>query len=210
MHACARLLVATIGAAACSAAMAHHPADGAMPATAVDGLLSGLAHPIIEIDHLLFMLAAAVLAGLSGVSAGRLVTVLAVFALAGVLGTSLRVPGVGLPLLEPLLGGTLLAIAFFLWRGRVPAFGKALMMSAGAGVLHGQAYGEAVIGAEATPVIWYLVGLLVVQCALLVLVALMVRRLETPYHPQMSTAARWLSSIAAAVGLWLLGAAVLA
>ena len=208
MHPCARLLGTLIGTTACSVAMAHHPTDGAMPTTAVDGLLSGLAHPVIEFDHLLFMLAAAVLAGLSRMGAGRLVLALAAFALAGMLGTSLRVPGVELPLLEPMLGGTLLIVAYLLWRGRVPGFGKALLMAAGAGFLHGQAYGEAVIGAEATPVVWYLAGLLLVQCALLVGVALLVRRTAPPAGPHLAKTARWLGAVASAAGLWLVGAAV--
>ena len=32
-------------------AAAHHPMGGAMPATAMEGFLSGLGHPVIEPDH---------------------------------------------------------------------------------------------------------------------------------------------------------------
>ena len=42
-------------------AAAHHFMDGTTPATAAEGLLSGLAHPLIGLDHLLFLMAAATL-----------------------------------------------------------------------------------------------------------------------------------------------------
>lgn len=34
------------------AAPAHHLMDGALPATPWQGLLSGLAHPVVGLDHL--------------------------------------------------------------------------------------------------------------------------------------------------------------
>ena len=43
-------------------ALAHHPMGGRMPATFTDGLLSGLGHPIIGLDHLAAVLAIGCLA----------------------------------------------------------------------------------------------------------------------------------------------------
>ena len=57
-----RLCVAALLAAGVSSAHSHHVMDYAMPATALEGLLSGLGHPVIGIDHLLFIAGAGVLA----------------------------------------------------------------------------------------------------------------------------------------------------
>ena len=38
-------------------AHAHHPMGGATPANFSQGFLSGLAHPIIGLDHLVFVIA---------------------------------------------------------------------------------------------------------------------------------------------------------
>src|SRR5688572_23452238 len=43
-------------------ALAHHPMGGTVPATLLEGLLSGLGHPLIGIDHFLFIAGAGVLA----------------------------------------------------------------------------------------------------------------------------------------------------
>ena len=43
-------------------AYAHHPLGGQTPQTLWHGLLSGLGHPLIGVDHLLFVIAAGLLA----------------------------------------------------------------------------------------------------------------------------------------------------
>ena len=192
-------------------AQAHHPMGGAMPGTAAEGLLSGLAHPVIGLDHLLFMLAAATLAGLSRGSPARSMGLLVLFAGSSLLGTALRVPGVVLPLLELLIGISLLAAAARLWKRWLPSFTPVLLLSvAMAGVLHGQAYGEAVIGAETTPVLWYLVGLLAVQCGLMLVVSLLVRRAARLGLPLLQPGVKLLGAAVAAFGAGSIGLALLA
>ena len=53
---------AALLAATTSLALGHHAMDYAMPATPLQGLLSGFGHPIIGVDHLLFILGAGVVA----------------------------------------------------------------------------------------------------------------------------------------------------
>ena len=43
-------------------ASAHHALGGAMPASWTQGLMSGLAHPILGIDHLAFVVGVGLLA----------------------------------------------------------------------------------------------------------------------------------------------------
>lgn len=203
--------VLAAGVVTTGAALAHHPLDGAMPVTAMQGLLSGLAHPVIGMDHLLFLLAAATLLGLSRASTGQSAMALALITGASLIGTALRLPGAALPMLELLIGASLLAAAACLWRRRSLGFGPVLLMAAGAGgFLHGQVYGEVVIGAEAAPVAAYLLGLLTVQCGLLMAVFLMVRRASSVRAPRVRLGARLLGAAVAAAGAGSIGLALLA
>jgi len=135
-------------------AWAHHFMDGGLPATFAEGLLSGIGHPLIGLDHAAFIVAAGFLLAL--VKGG----LRGVFALiAGSLGgAALHLAGVGLPggeagvALSVILAGGLVAV-----RRRIPlswlAGGLAL-----AGVLHGHAYAETIFGAEPAPLGAYLIG----------------------------------------------------
>jgi urease accessory protein len=51
-----------------------------------------------------------------------------------------------------------------------------MVLFAAAGVLHGYAYGESIFGAEPTPLWAYLIGLVVIQTALTVAIALGAQR----------------------------------
>ena len=114
-------------------------------------------------------------------------------------------------MLELLIGLSLLAAAACLWKRWLPSLMPALAMSAvAAGLLHGQAYGEAVIGAETTPVLWYLLGLLVVQCTLVGVVSLVVGRAARLGLPLLQPGVKLLGAAVAAVGVGSIGMALLA
>jgi urease accessory protein len=145
-------------------ALAHHPlgmAEGA-ELSPWQGLLSGIGHPLLGPDHLLFLLAIA-FAGLSRPRAW----VLPLLA-AGLLGS-------GLVQLVPLPDGMVhgaevlvalsLAMAGLVTLGVLPTW---LLLPAIA--LHGALLGGTVVGAEPTPLVTYLLGLLLSQGALLLLV----------------------------------------
>ena len=84
-------------------AWAHHVMGGRLPSTFLEGLLSGLGHPVLGPEHLRFLIAVA-------------------------------------------------------------------------GFFHGYAFGESIYGAETAPLAAYLIGLVAVQSALAVGIALFVRR----------------------------------
>lgn len=164
-----RGLMAGILAAWLVPALAHHPMGGATPVTVWQGVLSGIGHPVIEIDHLVFLLAAGALAGAGAGSTARRALVLAgSFALASMAGTVLRVPGSVVPMAEALVPLSLLAVAICLAIGRLPQGRMALGLAVLAGAAHGYAFGEAVIGAEPTPVFGYLAGLALTQTLLMI------------------------------------------
>ncbi len=205
-----RILLLISGILMMPAAQAHHPIGGAVPSTGWEGLLSGLAHPIIAIDHLLFLLAIATLLGLSRAPIHKSALALLAFILASLIGTALRGSDLTVPGLELWIGASLLGAAFCLWQRRVPSVMPALLTLATAGLMHGQAYGEAVIGAETTPMVWYLAGLLVAQGMPLLAGLCFVRRIAAQHPQRLQTLAKLLSSAAASAGIWVVGLQLLA
>jgi len=153
------LLAAAVAVAAAGPALAHHPMGGATPKTLMEGLLSGLGHPIIGIDHLAFIVGFGLLAGLSGVG----VRVPLAFVAASLLGVLAEVAGRGLPGAELIVAGSVVVVGIVMaLRARAPAMVSAAFALV-AGLAHGTAFAEAVIGAETTPIVAYLAGLAAVQ-----------------------------------------------
>jgi urease accessory protein len=142
-------------------ASAHHAMGGATPSSAWQGLLSGLAHPVIGLDHLAFVIAAGLIAALH-----RRGTVIPIaFVAASLLGTGVHGLGWKLPAPEVLISLSVLLFGALLLAGRRSLPLVAVLASA-AGVFHGYAYGESIVGAEMTPLSAYLLGLALVQLAI--------------------------------------------
>lgn len=140
-------------------ALAHHPMGGATPNTFMDGLLSGFGHPIIGIDHLAFI----VLVGLAAVFLTRKYAAPLVFVGGTLAGCLLIANGTVLPYAELVITGSVILLGALVMSGRKIPAGVYLAIFAIAGVFHGGAYGEAIIGAETTPLVSYLVGFAIIQ-----------------------------------------------
>lgn len=148
--------------ASAASALAHHPMGGDVPGTFVQGLLSGLGHPVIGLDHLAAIVGVGLLAGLAR---HGIVPVVA-FSAAVILGVAIHLRGVGLPGGELLVGLTTLLIGVLvIVRPGMPLALTAALFAL-AGLVHGHALGESVVGAEPTPVAAYLIGLFFVQTAI--------------------------------------------
>jgi urease accessory protein len=145
-----------------TSARAHHFMDGGVASNAVEGFLSGMAHPVIGIDHLAMVLAIGILA--ASMRPGFLLAGL--FVVAAMCGTGLHLLGLDLPGSEALVALSVVAVGSLLALRHSPAPGWAMGISAVAGLLHGYAYGESIFGAEATPLTAYLVGFTVIQLAI--------------------------------------------
>ncbi|MBL6078256.1 HupE/UreJ family protein [Belnapia sp. T18] len=188
-------------------ALAHHPMGGAVATTAWQGFVSGVAHPVIGLDHLTFLLAAGVLATAVGRRAGM--AALAAFLGAGLLGAVLHLGGFGLGPVEAAVALSVLGagVALLAAPARLPAAAPGwLALSFGvAGLFHGHAYAEAVAGSGPAPVIAYLLTLLAVQAGI-GLLAMRVARGLGEARPQR----RWAGAAATVVGAVAFGAAVLA
>jgi urease accessory protein len=152
-------------------ALAHHVMGGELPGTAWQGLLSGLGHPIIGLDHLAFTLGVGVMAYLMGA-----VVVLPLLFVAGtVLGCALHVRGYGLPASELAIAFTIaIAAGIVATRAKVPLALLAAVLVA-AGLFHGYAYGESIVGAEPSPLAAYIIGFGAIQSCLAVASAVALR-----------------------------------
>lgn len=145
-------------AASASLAHAHHLMGFATPATAWEGFASGIAHPVIGFDHLLFIVAAGVLA--AGLRRGALLPL--VFVAASCSAVALRTAG-GWEMGEIWVAGSLVAAGALLLLTRNPGRLPVAILFLLAGAIHGYALAEGMVGAERTPLYAYLIGLTVIQ-----------------------------------------------
>jgi urease accessory protein len=157
---CRAAVLLSVGAS--SLAHAHHVMDYATPATALEGLLSGLGHPVIGIDHLIFIAGAGVLA--ARLERGFLFPL--VFVVASIAVAGMRYLGVDVGLDELWIAGSLVVLGAIQLAAREPAGGVVAGLFLVTGALHGYALAEAIVGAERTPLAAYLLGLALIQCAI--------------------------------------------
>ena len=145
-------------------ALAHHP-FGMGDSSELSGwqaLLSGIGHPLLGPDHLLFMLGIA-LVGLKKTKKWVL-PLLAIGLAASALAQLMPLPDLIAPWAEALVSLSLaieglIVLNFVNSKWLLPMF-----------ALHGYLLGSTIVGAEPTPLIGYFLGLLLSQVALLLLV----------------------------------------
>jgi urease accessory protein len=140
---------------------AHHAMDYALPATALDGLLSGLGHPVIGLDHFLFIAGAGVLAA----RWQRGYWLPLVFVAASLLAAAFRAGGAAWEMGEVWVAASLVVLGAVMLIARHIGHGWIAILFAVSGAIHGYALGQAIVGAEATPLLAYLAGLTLIQCA---------------------------------------------
>ncbi|MFN5162698.1 MAG: HupE/UreJ family protein [Cyanobacteriota bacterium] len=146
------------------AAQAHHVMDlMQLKPTPISGMLSGLLHPVIGPDHLLFLLS------LSLVGWQRRWPSMLTLLATGLAGSALGLWLPGLPGAEALVAFSLVLVGLVLLR-RLP---QAVLFPAFA--LHGSVLSASVLGWTTMPIASYLLGLLISQ-AVLLLVALQLLR----------------------------------
>lgn len=153
-------------------ALAHHVMGGRMPVTFTDGLLSGLGHPIIGLDHFAAVVAIGCLAAVHRRGAGLVIG----FVLAMMAGVAAHLQGATVPGAEIVVAGSVIILGAILLSRRDLSAAVALALFVAVGWVHGYALGESIFGAEQTPLWAYLVGLAVIQSAV-ALAAMRVARL---------------------------------
>jgi len=142
-----------------------------LKATPLTGFLSGLAHPVLGPDHLLFLMALS-LVGLRH-RARWMLGLLAT----GLAGSSLGLLLPGLPAAEALASFTLVVVALVL----IGRWDRRLLLPAIA--LHGYVLSSTVVGWNGAPLASYLAGLMVSQGGLLLVALVALRQITTALQP---------------------------
>jgi urease accessory protein len=150
-------------AIAAEPAAAHHATGGRMPSNLFEGFLSGLAHPMIGLDHFAFVVAVGLLASFKP-KWGLLIPI--AFVLSTLAGTGLHLLGLDLPVPEVFISASVFVVGLLLAANYSPQLGGAIALVALAGVFHGYAYGESIVGAQMTPLLAYLAGFATIQLAI--------------------------------------------
>ncbi len=136
---------------------AHHPWEGQSDSfTLYQGLFSGLAHPILGLDHLLFLVSIGLVAGATMIY--WVPSLLAV----GLVGSLLAQGIPSMPGSELLMGLSLVASAYVVIDVLKPGFLIPLIFC------HGFVLGQTVVGVEPTPLIAYWFGLLISESFLII------------------------------------------
>lgn len=140
-------------------AHAHHPLGGTTARTWMEGLASGLGHPVIGIDHLVFTIGLGILAAC--VPQGWIMAV--AYLVMAAFGVSAHLSGFDVWWGEGWVALSVVAMAAALiLRDKIQVPGIVALGALG-GFAHGYALTESIIGAEPAPLSFYLVGLAMCQ-----------------------------------------------
>ncbi len=180
-------------------ALAHHVIDGKMPTSSFEGLMSGLGHPIIGLDHL----AAVIAVGCLAASQWRGALMVIGYVVAMVIGAAAHIGEATVAGAEIFVALSVVALGLVLVRARPLRLDIAIALFAFAGLVHGYALGESIAGAQPAPLYAYFIGLALIQSAI-ALAAMQVARMlaaRTAFQP---TVIRVLGVAVIAVGLGVL------
>ena len=196
-------LVTVLGA---SPAFAHHVMDGQMPGTFMQGLLSGFGHPVIGPDHFAFVIAI----GMASTLFARGAVAPLAFVGATLLGCVIHLFAFDLPFAEPVIAISVLAAGVLLALRKAIDLRLFVGLTALAGLFHGYAYGESIVGAEPSPLVAYLIGFAVIQSAIALGAFFATRWWLSRSTETAAVGVRVAGGVVAAVGLFFLSSAVVA
>lgn len=179
-----------------SPALAHHPTGGATPQTFLHGLLSGIGHPVIGLDHLAFIVAAGVIS--AGFSRGYLMSL--AFIASGAAGAWLHWNSISVPGAELAIALSVAALGLALLADRKLAGPAVTGIFAVSGFFHGFALFESIIGAQMGPLSAYLIGLTLSQFGVALLSFLATRQLSARLEHKASLLLRAAGAAFAAFG----------
>jgi urease accessory protein len=180
-------------------ALAHHVVGGKMPVSFAEGLLSGLGHPVIGLDHL----AAVIAVGCLAASQRRGAALAIGYVVAMMIGAAAHIGEATVAGAEFLVAISVIALGLVILRAGPLRADIAFALFAFAGLVNGYALGESIAGAEAAPLYAYFVGLALIQAAI-ALAAMQVTRMLAARSALQPTMVRVFGAVVIAVGLGVL------
>ncbi len=145
---------------------AHHPLNGGVMENFNDGFLSGIGHPILGLDHLLFIIGIGLISFLSK----RFLNFSFTFISGTILGLVSMIYGLYLPFYEIIISFTLLLLGYLILARRQIGYNGLLFTLFG--VFHGWAYGAIFsndVKLNIDVLFGYSLGLLFTQLTILIL-----------------------------------------
>ena len=158
-----------------SQVLAHHVMDGDVPATSLVGFISGLGHPIVDLEHLAFIIGVGLVAWLHK----RIYSLPLLFLIGMIVGVFVQFNFRELYSIEVAIAISVMVIGTLVVWPRTLNTRTVLLAIGVAGVLHGYSYGASILGADPFPIAGYLIGLSLVQFGVIMLVVYLVGRLKT-------------------------------
>lgn len=165
---------------------AHHPSGGELPDNVIFGVMSGIGHPLIDPTHFVFILGVALLFALKTGSIAKRIVLFLVATWLGALGHLL---GVEVPAAEGLMAVGIIVAGLMLMRRQFAVLPGVLALAVGAGMIHGFAYAEDIVGARTGPLLGYFFGFTLIQAAVMSATAMVARRCSDKYAA--AVARRW-------------------
>ena len=185
---------------------AHHPFGGGTPANFLEGFLSGLGHPMIGLDHFAFVIAVGLLAVLRR-KLGILIPI--AFTVATALGTLIHLQSIDLPIPEVIIALSVLVMGIALAVQKNFNLTLLIVLGSIAGIFHGFAYGEAIFGAEMTPLGAYLLGFVGIQLVISAIAFYLGRLTVTRVYKNTSLPLRFAGCVIAGIGITFFSGAIL-
>lgn|SRR5262245_42056073 len=143
-----------------------------MPTTLLEGILSGITHPAVGLDHLTFMIAIGLAAALAPAS----LVIIACFVAACLVGIAVHAANFDFAYSEQLVAVSVILAGLLLLTG----YGSKRWIWLGFGVLsglvHGYAFGETILGANLDVTAAYMAGVLGVVTAITVAAMLVISK----------------------------------
>ena len=170
-----------------------------MPTTLLEGLLSGITHPAVGLDHLTFMLVIGLVAALANAS----LLVIASFVVASLVGIVIHAANFDFAYSEQLVAISVILAGLLLLMGYGSKRSIWLPFAVIAGLVHGYAFGETVLGANLDVTAAYMAGILAIVVVITVAVMLAITRGLKASDAQ-SIAVRTAGGVFAMVGIYLL------
>ena len=139
-----------------------------MPTTFLEGLLSGVSHPAVGLDHLTFM----VVLGLAAAFVPAGIAVIASFVVASLVGVVVHAANFDFPYSEQLVAISVILAGLLLMAGYASKRSLWLPFAIIAGLIHGYAFGETILGADRAVIGAYMIGVFGIVAAITVAVML--------------------------------------
>jgi urease accessory protein len=169
-----------------------------MPTTLLEGLLTGITHPAAGLDHLTFMIAIGLAAALTPTS----LLVITAFATSSLVGNVVHAANFDFAYSEQLVAISVILAGLLLLMGYGSKRSIWLPFALIAGLAHGYAFGETILGANRDVTAVYIAAVLGVVVAITVAVMLAVSK-GLKFTNAESIPVRAAGGIAAAIGIYL-------